>query len=235
MAAFEFRNDTLVFRRRLRPAQERRRSLCLSEREDNAPPPLVETAPWGYVRLRLENYSDADLENARGLREPRGGKPTSTSYEPTAPAYAQTLMKYAAWGTTSRPLPCPGRDGRRQGGFLLQYMGYLPGFLGVNTILRGSVARSCWISVPPSGAWITRSCGTMPASRLAGSRPTCRPHDDAARLEEVVARQHGDALRRPGGLHHPRCSCGRLSARRRSGRRERPGATPVSKFSSFRT
>ena len=34
---------------------------CLSEREDNAPPPLVETAPWGYVRLRLENYSDADL------------------------------------------------------------------------------------------------------------------------------------------------------------------------------
>ena len=29
-------------------------ALCLSEREDNAPPPLVETAPWGYVRLRLE-------------------------------------------------------------------------------------------------------------------------------------------------------------------------------------
>jgi hypothetical protein len=27
----------------------------LSEREDNAPPPLVETAPWGYVRLRLES------------------------------------------------------------------------------------------------------------------------------------------------------------------------------------
>ena len=37
-------------------------ALCLSEREDNAPPPLVETAPWGYVRLRLENYSDADLQ-----------------------------------------------------------------------------------------------------------------------------------------------------------------------------
>ena len=36
-------------------------ALCLSEREDNAPPPLVETAPWGYVRLRLETYSDDEL------------------------------------------------------------------------------------------------------------------------------------------------------------------------------
>src|SRR5712692_518003 len=31
-------------------------ALCLSERQDNAPPPLVQTAPWGYVRLRLETY-----------------------------------------------------------------------------------------------------------------------------------------------------------------------------------
>jgi len=30
-------------------------ALCLSEREDNAPPPLVETAPWGYVRLRTRD------------------------------------------------------------------------------------------------------------------------------------------------------------------------------------
>ena len=36
-------------------------TLCLSEREDNAPPPLVETAPWGYVRLRLETYGDDEL------------------------------------------------------------------------------------------------------------------------------------------------------------------------------
>ena len=46
----------LVRRRRLRRARRRAgAALCLSEREDNAPPPLVETAPWGYVRLRLEN------------------------------------------------------------------------------------------------------------------------------------------------------------------------------------
>ena len=56
-------------------------ALCLSEREDNAPPPLVETAPWGYVRLRLENYSDADLRavGARGSRRPAGARSTSTS------------------------------------------------------------------------------------------------------------------------------------------------------------
>ena len=36
-----------------------RRCACRSAK--TTPPPLVETAPWGYVRLRLENYSDADL------------------------------------------------------------------------------------------------------------------------------------------------------------------------------
>ncbi len=35
---------------------------ALSEREDNAPPPLVETAPIGYIRLRLEEYGEEDLK-----------------------------------------------------------------------------------------------------------------------------------------------------------------------------
>jgi uncharacterized protein YecE (DUF72 family) len=66
----------------------------LSEREDNAPPPLVETAPWGYVRLRLEEYSD-DALRAWAERLLATGWQDIYAYfmhEPTAPAYAQALM-----------------------------------------------------------------------------------------------------------------------------------------------
>jgi uncharacterized protein YecE (DUF72 family) len=96
-AAFEFRNDTWFADDVYDALKGAGASLCLSEREDNAPPPLVETAPWGYVRLRLETYSDDDLRQwARRLEA------TSWSdvhvyfmHEPTAPAYAKALMQFA--------------------------------------------------------------------------------------------------------------------------------------------
>lgn len=69
-------------------------SLCLSEREDSALPPLVETAPWGYVRLRLENYSDADLA---AWAERLAATQWQAVYayfmhDPTAPGYAAALL-----------------------------------------------------------------------------------------------------------------------------------------------
>jgi uncharacterized protein YecE (DUF72 family) len=75
-------------------------ALVLSEREDNAPPPLVETAPWGYVRLRLEMYSDADLEAWAAKLGATGWKETFAYFmhEPTAPAYAQSLMRFGSAG-----------------------------------------------------------------------------------------------------------------------------------------
>jgi len=94
-AAFEFRNETWFDDDVYAALKGAGASLCLSEREDNAPPPLVETAPWGYVRLRLENYSDEDL----GAWARRLAATSWTQihvyfmHEPTAPAYAQTLMK----------------------------------------------------------------------------------------------------------------------------------------------
>jgi uncharacterized protein YecE (DUF72 family) len=71
-------------------------SLCHSEREDNAPPPLVETAPWGYVRLRLEHYSDDDLKHWAERLAATGWKEVFVYFmhEPTAPAYAQALMRF---------------------------------------------------------------------------------------------------------------------------------------------
>ena len=60
-AAFEFRNESWFDDDVYDLLRRAGASLCHSEREDAAPPPLVETASWGYVRLRLEIYSDGDL------------------------------------------------------------------------------------------------------------------------------------------------------------------------------
>ena len=60
-AAFEFRNASWFADDVYAALEAAGAALCLSEREDNAPPPLVETAPWDYVRLRLETYSESDL------------------------------------------------------------------------------------------------------------------------------------------------------------------------------
>jgi len=72
--------------------------LCLSEREDSTPPPLVQTAPWGYVRLRLEHYSEAELQQWAARIADTGWQETYVYFmhEPTAPGYAQTLMRLAA-------------------------------------------------------------------------------------------------------------------------------------------
>jgi len=96
-AAFEFRNASWFSDDVYDALRKAGASLCFSEREDNAPPPLVETAPWGYVRLRLEEYSDADLAQWAKRLESTGWKDVYAYFmhEPTAPAYAQALMRHA--------------------------------------------------------------------------------------------------------------------------------------------
>jgi len=97
-AAFEFRNESWFEDDVYAALEGVGASLCFSEREDNAPPPLVETAPWGYVRLRLEEYSDADLKAWAERLAATGWKDVYAYFmhEPTAPAYAQSLMKHSA-------------------------------------------------------------------------------------------------------------------------------------------
>ncbi|MDR3416149.1 MAG: DUF72 domain-containing protein [Nevskia sp.] len=97
VAAFEFRNDSWFDDEVYALLRGAEAALCLSEREDNAPPPLVETAPWGYVRLRLEQYTERELQqwadrlNATGWRQIH----VYFMHEPTAPGYAGTLMRCA--------------------------------------------------------------------------------------------------------------------------------------------
>ena len=96
-AAFEFRNESWFADEVYDLLRHSGASLCFSEREDNAPPPLVETAPWGYVRLRLENYSDRDLQQwAERLAHTAWGDIfVYFMHEPTAPEYARKLMQFA--------------------------------------------------------------------------------------------------------------------------------------------
>jgi uncharacterized protein YecE (DUF72 family) len=94
-AAFEFRDESWFDDDVYQALRSAGASLCLSEREDQAPPPLVETAPWGYVRLRLENYSGAELAQWAERLSRTSWKAIYVYFmhEPTAPAYAQTLME----------------------------------------------------------------------------------------------------------------------------------------------
>jgi uncharacterized protein YecE (DUF72 family) len=97
-AAFEFRHDSWFNDDVYALLQAAGASLCLSEREDSTPPPLVETAPWGYVRLRLENYSEADLASwFHRLAATRWDEVhVYFMHEPTAPGYAAALLALAA-------------------------------------------------------------------------------------------------------------------------------------------
>jgi uncharacterized protein YecE (DUF72 family) len=97
-ATFEFRHDSWFDDDTYAALQAAGASLCLSEREDATPPPLVETAPWGYVRLRLEQYSDADLAAWAQRLSATQWQDVHVYFmhEPTAPVYAAALLKLTA-------------------------------------------------------------------------------------------------------------------------------------------
>ncbi len=93
-AAFEFREDSWFDDEVYEALRQAGAALCLSEREDSTQPPMVETAPWGYVRLRLESYSEDELRAWATRLEATSWQRIHVYFmhEPTAPAYAQTLM-----------------------------------------------------------------------------------------------------------------------------------------------
>ena len=97
-ASFEFRNDSWFDDEVYAALRAAGAALCLSEREDSAPPPLVETAPWGYLRLRLETYSEADLARWVARLADTGWQEVHAYFmhEPTAPGYAATMLRLAA-------------------------------------------------------------------------------------------------------------------------------------------
>jgi uncharacterized protein YecE (DUF72 family) len=98
LAAFEFRNESWFADEVYASLRRAGAALVLSERDDSAPQPLIETAPWGYVRLRQEDYSDNDLAcwAERLLATEWGRVHVYFKHELLAPGFAATLMRRAA-------------------------------------------------------------------------------------------------------------------------------------------
>ena len=59
--AFEFRSPSWLDVEILDLLREKGCSLCIADSEENQANEIVSTAPWGYVRLRRVDYTDAEL------------------------------------------------------------------------------------------------------------------------------------------------------------------------------
>ena len=60
-AAFEFRHGSWLDDEVFQLLRDNNVALCIAEAEDDLDVPFVTTADWGYLRLRLPEYSDSDL------------------------------------------------------------------------------------------------------------------------------------------------------------------------------
>jgi uncharacterized protein YecE (DUF72 family) len=61
--AFEFRHPSWLDEETLTLLRKQKVALCVAESEDGIETPLRSTAPWGYLRLRMANYSDRALKS----------------------------------------------------------------------------------------------------------------------------------------------------------------------------
>ena len=61
-ATFEFRHPSWFDSEIYDALRSHGCALCLADTDDGDPPPLVNTAPWGYLRLRRAGYTEAELE-----------------------------------------------------------------------------------------------------------------------------------------------------------------------------
>ena len=59
--AFEFRSPSGLDEGILGLLREKRCSLCTGDSDENPAKEIISTAPWGYLRLRRSDYTDAEL------------------------------------------------------------------------------------------------------------------------------------------------------------------------------
>jgi len=61
-AAIEFRHQSWLDDETFGVLREHGAALCIAEAEDGVEVPFVSTTDWGYLRLRMPEYTDANLE-----------------------------------------------------------------------------------------------------------------------------------------------------------------------------
>ncbi len=59
--AFEFRSPSWLDDKILELLRQRGCSLCTADTDENPAGEIISTAPWGYLRLRRSDYTEADL------------------------------------------------------------------------------------------------------------------------------------------------------------------------------
>jgi uncharacterized protein YecE (DUF72 family) len=64
--AFEFRSPSWLDVEILNLLRKRGCSLCILDDDENPTNEIISTAPWGYLRLRRSDYTDADLSQWMG-------------------------------------------------------------------------------------------------------------------------------------------------------------------------
>jgi uncharacterized protein YecE (DUF72 family) len=60
-SAFEFRHESWFDEEIFQLLKKHKVALCIAEADNELKVPFVATADWGYLRLRKEDYSDAEL------------------------------------------------------------------------------------------------------------------------------------------------------------------------------
>ncbi len=61
VSAFEFRSPSWLDDEILDLLRKRGASLCIADADESPTHEIIRTAPWGYLRLRRSDYTDADL------------------------------------------------------------------------------------------------------------------------------------------------------------------------------
>ncbi len=59
--AFEFRSPSWLDAKIMELLRGKGCSLCITDSDENPASEIIQTAPWGYLRLRRSDYTDADL------------------------------------------------------------------------------------------------------------------------------------------------------------------------------
>jgi len=161
-AAFEFRNDTWFSDDVYDALKSTGTALVLSEREDNEPPPLVETAPWGYVR--------ASTRNLLGRRPKAVGGP--------ARGYRLARNLRLLHARTDGAEVCAGADAVRiephMKTYIAKSVGPLPVSIAVDDTQRVSALlqtprqpRACYVLAHGAGAGMAHPFMSAVADRLA--------------------------------------------------------------------
>jgi uncharacterized protein YecE (DUF72 family) len=96
-AAFEFRHQSWFDDEVLALLREHRAALCIAEAEDELEIPFAATADWGYLRLRMPAYSDAELKGWAERVQQQKWRDAFVFFkheeEGKGPAFAERFMK----------------------------------------------------------------------------------------------------------------------------------------------